>query len=132
MSDLVTILIAIFSAGGLAAAVATTITSKSTANKLRAEASKIGATTGVEIESVSVATMRAALESAQAHIASLEQARRADRTYYEERIDELQVQIATLRTEVRDAESKMTRVVKATEQTAAQIKQLKNYPTNGG
>lgn len=102
MSDLVTILIAIFSAGGLAAAVATTITSKSTANKLRAEASKIGATTGVEIESVSVATMRSALESAQAHIASLEKARKDDRAYYESRIDELQGEIAALRSEVRE------------------------------
>lgn len=130
MGDLITLLIAVFSAGGIAAAVAATITSKSTAAKLRAEAGKIGATTEVEIESVSVATMRSALESAQQHIASLEQARARDRVYYEERIDELQTQVSTLRSDVREAESKMARVVQATEQTAAQIKQLKNYPTD--
>lgn len=130
MDTLITVLIALFSAGGMAAAVTAVMTSRSTSRKLQAEASRIGATTDVEVESVSVATMRAALESAQQHIGSLEAARARDREYYEERIDELQKQVATLRSEVRQAEEKLARVLRATEQTAEQIQRLRDRPTD--
>lgn len=128
MSDLVTILITIFSAGGMAAALATVLTSRSTAGKLKAEASKIGATTSVEIESVSVATMRSALESAQTHIISLEQARKADRAYYEQRIGELEHRLETLRDEVHEAERKLTSVLASTAKTANELTRLRNRP----
>lgn len=128
MPDLVTVLAAAFGSGGAAAAIVAIITSRATAQKTRAEAEKIGATSDAEVDSVAMATMRAALESAQGRIDSLTAERKADREYYTQRIEELEARVETLRAEVRAAERRLADVLASTEATATEIQRLKHPP----
>lgn len=70
----------------------------------------IGAKTPAEIESVSVATMRTALESASTRIAVLEAERSTDREYYQQRISQLEEERTV------DREFYQTRIKELTDQ----------------
>lgn len=96
-------LIPVLLSGGLFAAIATLVTSRALAGKTKAEAAGVAAKTPAEVDSIvvqgaeaAVLTMRSALESATARIASLEADRAADRqriAELEERLDELRLKV---------------------------------------
>jgi septal ring factor EnvC (AmiA/AmiB activator) len=77
----------------------------------------IGAKTPAEVESVSVATMTRALESAQGRITSLEAERKSDKEYYQGRIQELNEQLRRVREEMASMEKKLTELLAETHTT---------------
>lgn len=89
--------------GGIVAAVATLWTARSNAHKTNADIDALQAKLPVEVDAISVQgaeaavlTMKAALDSARAHIVQLEADREADRRrigQLEQRVDELQERV---------------------------------------
>lgn len=77
---------------------------------------QIGAKTPAEIESISVATMNTALQSAQRQIEALQAERKSDQEYYQGRIKELSDQLATVRGELADMEKRLSALLEETEQ----------------
>lgn len=75
----------------------------------------VGAKTPAEIESVSVATMTRALESAQHRISSLELERESDRDYYQERIRDMSQQLQRVRDEMHAMELKLSSLLAETD-----------------
>lgn len=73
-----------------------------------------GAKTPLEIESLSVATMTKALESAQNRISALEEERKSDRDYYQDRIRELTLQLQRVRDELTSMEVKVAELIAET------------------
>lgn len=119
-----TIVAAILS-GGIASSVTAVVQSRSIAAKTKAEAERIGATTEVEVDSVAMVTMERSLRSAQGQIEILTKQRDTDRTYYLGRIDELENRVDHLRAEVEAAEGRLRKVLRATEQTSQEIRDLR-------
>lgn len=74
----------------------------------------VGARTPAEIESVSIATMTAALNSAQGRITSLEKERETDRLYYQGRISEMSEQLKRVRDEMAAMEQKLAELLSET------------------
>lgn len=101
--------------GGLFKGIEALIKGFSEAREKKVLGDSIGAKTPAEIESVSVATMSTALESAQARITSLEGERKLDRDYYQGRIKELSDQLASVRKELTMMEARLGQLLEETQ-----------------
>lgn len=101
--------------GGLFKAIGALIRAFSEFREKNSLSATIGAKTPAEIESVSVATMTSALESAQRRIKSLEDEREIDKKYYQDRISELKDQLNAMRDELVSMERKLAEILDETQ-----------------
>lgn len=119
-TQIVTLIVA-FAGGGFFTGIGALIRGWREGRAIDAEAADIGAKTPVEVESVSVTTMKTALESAQKRIEALEIERKADRDYYVGQITELQGIVKRLYTELHGVEEKLAQALRATEKSVSDI-----------
>lgn len=102
MTEVLQYVIPFILGGGLWKAVESLLRALNESKEKRELASILGAKMPGEIESVSVATMTIALESAERRIRSLEEERTFDREIYQNRIAELADQLKRVRSESAD------------------------------
>jgi hypothetical protein len=100
-------LIAAVLGGGLFLGIAALIKAFSEGREKKSLQEALEAKTPAEVESVSIATMTKALESAQTRITSLEREREIDKQYYQQRITELTEQLRNVRVELVEMEVKL-------------------------
>lgn len=101
--------------GGLLKAIESVFRAVTESKEKKILAESIGAKTPAEVESVSVATMTTALESAQNRILSLEKERREDRDYYLGQISDLKAQLEFVRDEMHSMEKKIANLLADTD-----------------
>lgn len=113
--DVLASIVSLILGGGLWKGIESLIKGISGARRAKAVAESIGAKTPVEIESLSVATMKVSLESAQSQIESLEAQRDADKLYYQGRIKELTDQLERVRGELQAVQDQLTDLLRETD-----------------
>jgi chromosome segregation ATPase len=109
-------IIAVFLGGGLFLGIAALYKAISEAKEKKGLTEALEAKTPADVESVSVATMTKALESAQSRITSLERERDLDKKYYQDRIAELTEQLHRVREEMAEMEQKLSNLLAETHQ----------------
>jgi hypothetical protein len=102
MDSILPVLVSGILGGGLFLGLAALYRAFSESKEKKILADSVGAKTPGEIESISVATMTKALESAQTRISSLEQERNTDKAYYQGRISELNAQLETMQIKLQE------------------------------
>lgn len=111
MEGVVGYLISLILGGGLLKAIESVYRAVAESKEKKILADSVGAKTPVEVESVSVATMTTALESAENRIKSLEKERTSDRDYYLGQISDLKDQLERVRSEMQSMEKKIAELL---------------------
>lgn len=107
MNEIVGYIISLVLGGGLLKGIESVWRAVSESQEKKILAESVGAKTPAEVESVSVATMTTALESAEKRIRSIEKERTEDRDYYLGQIAELKTQLERVRAEMHSMEQKL-------------------------
>lgn len=100
MNQWITALISLILGGGLWQGVSSLYQGIISGKKEKALTQQLGIKTPYEVEGIAVATMRTALEAAEARIAAMQTEREADREYYQGRISELETRLANIQTQL--------------------------------
>lgn len=111
MPDFVGYVLSLVLGGGLLKAIESFVRALTESKEKKILAESIGAKTPVEMESVSVSTMKTALESAENRIISIERERNEDRDYYLGQIADLKTQLERVRSEMQLMEHKIAELL---------------------
>lgn len=125
MAEWLPALVSALLSGAIGTGIGAIITARSTAREKQALANSVDARTPVEVESAAVATMTAALESAQSRIDALVKERADDRAYYEGRITDLESQLEQVRAKLREVELQLIEALRVADSAASGIAALK-------
>jgi len=113
MPDYVGYILSLVLGGGLLKGIESLFRAVTESKEKKILADSIGAKTPVEMESVSVSTMKTALESAENRIISIERERNEDRDYYLGQIADLKTQLERVRSEMQLMEQKIAELLTA-------------------
>lgn len=114
MPDYVGYILSLVLGGGLLKGIESLFRAVTESKEKKVLADSIGAKTPLEMESVSVSTMKTALESAQDRIKSIEKERNEDRVYYLGQIADLKTQLERVRSEMQLMERKIAELLNST------------------
>ena len=126
LSESLRVITPVLFGGGIVGFVTAIIKARPQARQINAKAKAIGIRTDAEAESVAMATMKTALESAQSRIVALQTERENDRTYYDGRIQELEARVSQLLEELRSVQEKLERALVDAGRAAVDLRNLKH------